>query len=188
MYKLEKSRGFTLIELLVVIAIIGLLSSVVMVSLDQARGRARDTRRISEIEQLIRAVEMYKINKGVYPGEGDTGGAEISPRCPSDFKEDLQTIGYLKAVPEDPKENLGCSEGNVTQEKFFYAWDYEVTAEGTHCIGINRLETEWAVNLLADKYPDNDGDISNGIQYSTGGGDYGIGTGGDFNYCFEKND
>jgi len=38
---LNKKRGFTLIELLVVIAIIGILSSVVLVSLNSTRGKAK---------------------------------------------------------------------------------------------------------------------------------------------------
>ncbi len=46
------TRGFTLIELLVVVSIIGLLSSVIMVSLNTARKKGRDTRRVEDLRQI----------------------------------------------------------------------------------------------------------------------------------------
>lgn len=65
-------RGFTLIELLVVIAIISLLSSVVLASLQGARASARDNRRLQDLRQMERAVQMYHNDNDSYP---DTGGS-----------------------------------------------------------------------------------------------------------------
>lgn len=65
---MKNQRGFTLIELLVVIAIIGILSSVVLASLNSARQKGRDARRSSDLKQIQLALELYFDASGsVYP-------------------------------------------------------------------------------------------------------------------------
>ncbi len=68
-----RSRGFTLIELLVVIAIIGILSSVVLASLNTARGKARDAKRLSDMHQIQIALELYYTKNGNYPASNNSG-------------------------------------------------------------------------------------------------------------------
>lgn len=64
---MRKQKGFTLIELLVVIAIIGILATIVMVSLNTARSKARDARRVSDVRQIQLALQMYYDSAGSYP-------------------------------------------------------------------------------------------------------------------------
>lgn len=64
----SKSRGFTLIELLVVIAIIGVLSSIVLVSLVSAKQKAQDASIKATDKQIRTALDAYYTSNGVYPG------------------------------------------------------------------------------------------------------------------------
>src|SRR3989338_154994 len=61
------ARGFTLIELLVVIAIIGLLMTIIMVSLGSAKAKSRDARRQADIKNIQLALAVYYNENGMYP-------------------------------------------------------------------------------------------------------------------------
>ncbi len=107
----QEHKGFTLIELLVVIAIIGLLSSVVLASLNSARARGRDARRISDLQQVQFALELYaSSNNGKYPitSAADPDGIYYS-QCSGNhtltgstgYVPDLAPT-YIPALPKEP--------------------------------------------------------------------------------------
>ena len=102
----SQSRGFTLIELLVVIAIIGLLSSIVLASLNTARAKARDTKRVSDLKQMQIALELYHLTNGSYPlACGNTsaswkGHGSNFGDCNTNYIEGLTP--YLSTLPIDP--------------------------------------------------------------------------------------
>jgi len=56
---MKNSKGFTLIELLVVIAIIGLLSTVIFVSLNSAREKAKIAKSAAQLRQLQKMIAFY---------------------------------------------------------------------------------------------------------------------------------
>lgn len=78
-----RQRGFTLIELLVVISIIGMLSSIVLVSLNSARAKARNATRNQEIVQLRNAFFFVRDAVGSWPASngGAAGYACVSASC-----------------------------------------------------------------------------------------------------------
>ncbi len=83
-----KQHGFTLIELLVVISIIGILSSIVLASLNSARTKAKDASAKGSIASAQTSAELYNASNSSYSSTGisvavanldgaGTGGASI---------------------------------------------------------------------------------------------------------------
>lgn len=99
-YHQEKlvARGFTLIELLVVVAIIGILASIVTASLNTARTKARDARRMGDISSLQKALALYATNHDPFPIE--TTAIDITPA--SSIGATLILDGAMSSVPTDP--------------------------------------------------------------------------------------
>lgn len=71
-------QAFTLIELLIVIAIIGILSSVILVSMGNARGKAKDASIISSANSLMKAAQVSSLSTGNYFAWGGSNGTSAS--------------------------------------------------------------------------------------------------------------
>jgi len=95
MYDKNARKGFTLLEVLTTIAIIGILSSVVMVSMNGARARGRDSKRIADISQMAIAMEVYYNACRKYP---EALATTAHQGCSSGI-----TLGsFLSTIPTDP--------------------------------------------------------------------------------------
>ena len=126
------SKGFTLIELLVVISIIGILAALILVSLADARRKARDAQRKSNLADVQLALELYADdNDGQYPGNNTGDDPETNF---NDLSTDLDS--YLKRLPQDPIDNAatdlvyryrGCLTAGTTSGTEA-AQEYELSA------------------------------------------------------------
>ena len=117
----KKKKGFTLIELLVVIAIIGILSSIVLVSMGGARKSARDGVRKADMRQLVTAQEMYNgANDMYYPLAGyPTSITTYMPRTPVD---PTNTGSYVyKAITNVGVTDKFCYYATLEDGKFYTA-------------------------------------------------------------------
>lgn len=101
-FQIRSKKGFTLIELLVVIAIIAILTSIVLVSVMQARLSAREKVRISDIEQIAAGIEVWGSTHGRYPSSADGSCAYTTSFGPGGCLQVLVTAGIFTTLPTDP--------------------------------------------------------------------------------------
>jgi prepilin-type N-terminal cleavage/methylation domain-containing protein len=117
MKTLKNKKGFTLIELLVVISIIGILSSLAVVSLNSARGKARDALRKADMAQIRTALGIYYFDHNGYPVCGVLNGvnpdfgadvgtdADNGSQCYITILDTAFTVGarpIMQKMPQDP--------------------------------------------------------------------------------------
>jgi len=99
--------AFTLFELLVSISIIGILIAVASLSYGTAQKKARDARRIEDLNSIQKAMEMYySQNSGSYLGPNPLN---VVPN-------------YLQSWPKNPKGS---------------DYSYTYTGTTTYCVGVS---------------------------------------------------
>ena len=103
---LKRSRGFTLIELIVVIAIIAILAAIVIVGVNGYITKARNARRISDVENYVKALNMYYIDNNSYPngslcclGTVANNGNPSGSSCGSGCAANAALQPYIPGLP-----------------------------------------------------------------------------------------
>jgi len=142
--KKSQYKGFTLVELLVVIGVIAILVAVVSISFNSARSKTRDSRRVSDINHIQTALEIYYNRNKSYPTV-ITPGQVLSDG----------SVTYINPIPSNPSPRTegGCPDTNYvyasTNSNQSYTINFCLTqATGNIAAGIN-IATPGSVDPLA---------------------------------------
>lgn len=121
--KIRKTHGFTLIELLVVVAIIGVLSSTILASLGETRAQSRDAQRVSDMNSLRQALELFYNDNGRYPDQVNDGVSNSGQIIGVGNAIDNALDDYLSQIPIDPRHDAGTGERPTAGAIYFYSYD-----------------------------------------------------------------
>lgn len=129
----NSKKAFTLIEILIVIAIIGILATIISISLFGARDKARDSKRKTEVSQIGRVLTM-----GCYMPDAGAGEYDLVPLAEEILTKHPDYRKYLSEIPRDPKT------GTETESKYIYI----VNTEGKCAIYANLENSKESVTLI----------------------------------------
>jgi general secretion pathway protein G len=96
----RSAHGFTLIELLVVLVIIGVLGALIVPNLIDRADDARVTAARTDVNNLVQALKLYKLDNQRYPSPEQ--GLDALVRKPTAGTVPSQWRAYLDKLPNDP--------------------------------------------------------------------------------------
>jgi prepilin-type N-terminal cleavage/methylation domain-containing protein len=138
----KSKKGFTLIELLTVIAIIGLLMTIIVVSLGGAKAKSRDARRVADIKNIQLALSMYYNDNGMYPvniySSASGSAAPLNGLAPA----------YLPAVPTDPNQSGTCTG---TETSVCYKYSAFNTVSPAACNNTTRVPVRYHLAAVMEE-------------------------------------
>lgn len=111
----KAQKGFTIIELLIVIAIIAILAGLVLNNFQGAQAKARDTQRVTDVNNMHSKLEEYYNENGSYP---DTFTASTFPGIDAESLNDADgtTVAINAAVADAGAADAVAAPGNTGGE------------------------------------------------------------------------
>ncbi|PIZ64545.1 hypothetical protein COY14_04400 [Candidatus Roizmanbacteria bacterium CG_4_10_14_0_2_um_filter_36_9] len=123
----KNKKGFTLIELLVVIGILAVLLAITLIAVNPAQNLqdADDTKRRSDVNAILNAVNQYMVdNNGVVTGLGVTGTETAISTTGVNLCSNLAPT-YIAGLPQDPSSNSGA---DITDCAVAYDTGYTISS------------------------------------------------------------
>jgi len=141
---MKSNKGFTLIELLVVIAIIGILSSVVLASLNTARDKGADAAIKGNINGIRAQAELY------YDSNGNKYNTSSSTECIS--TTGVFSDGNIKAAMSSAKNAYGGDTPALcTSSITGWVVNVPLKTAGTYCVdGRGNATSTTAISAIGD--------------------------------------
>lgn len=153
---------------MVVIAIIGVLSAVVVSSVDSARAKARDAQRREELNQIRAAFKMYFSDTGSYPSLSPTClGLPTTAQCWAGYAGGTSVYGntslmsllapYMGSIPPDPlptrtigdayiyatpgSVNVHCNGQDTISNGAWILWEPDAVSPlaDSQCLGVGKF-------------------------------------------------
>lgn len=145
---MNKQRGFTLIEMLVVISIIGILAALVLVALNNARGKATDARIKSDIGQLRTLAEIhYDSNGASYADFNLCVGSGTTAGNPAKCQGSIATS--VSALTADLTKAGGAITSSAVVDAFCVSSSLKSNVASFVCVDSTGVTTEGAQVCLS---------------------------------------
>lgn len=116
---MKKSAGFSLIEIMVVVVILGILASIVVPKIMSRPDEARLVKAKQDILAIQNALDLYKLDNGVYPSTEQGLQALVTKPAMNPIPNDWKP--YLQSLPQDPwsRDYLYLNPGEHSEVDIF---------------------------------------------------------------------
>lgn len=125
------NRGFTIVELLIVIVVIAILAAISIVSYNGIRERTNNTQTATAVSSYVKALNMYRTDKGEYPDfdfclgmQYDANGcrSNISGMVNNKFINTVSLRPYFGGSVPEPAKTATFTSGSFQIKGAFYIW------------------------------------------------------------------
>jgi len=96
------SKGFTLIEVMVAMVILGILAAIIVPQIAGRPEQARVVKVKQDLLALQSALDLYKLDNGMYPSTDQGLSALVNKPSSSPIPRNWKSEGYIRDVPKDP--------------------------------------------------------------------------------------